>query len=206
MVGVDVSQQPFQPETPRLFNTAQTLLSNIAQLMTLPNEKMSSFLIFFPLNQILASANEDGTITVWDIVKESLITSVKCSPFSSPSIALSVSGNILICGDEKGRTIRRWNGSTFKELTPIPVQIKEKLTNWRLSADGSLMAGQDEQGYFQVFSTTTWERVGRLHTNEPFVIDSIAFSPGNEKIATIAKQSILTIWEWVFQHEWHFTM
>ena len=34
MVGVDVSQQPFQPETPRLFNTAQTLLSNIAQGFT----------------------------------------------------------------------------------------------------------------------------------------------------------------------------
>ena len=165
------------------------------ELMTLPNDKMSSFLIFLPRRPVLASANEDGTITVWDIETGALIASVMCAHSGSP-IAVADSGSTLICADEVGEVIRRWNTATFEELSSMPIQMSEKLTAWRLSTDGALIAGHNSQGHFEIVNLSTWKVVGRLPTKKPFAIDSIAFAREGGRVVTNEEYSSLTAWQW----------
>lgn len=162
------------------------------ELMTLPNDKMSSFLIFLPGRPALASANEDGTITVWDIATEALLTSVMCAHSGSP-IAVANSGATLICADEVGKTVRRWNTVTFEQLPSIPIQTKEKLTSLHLSTDGALMAGRNSQGHFEIISLSAWKVIGQLPTTNS---DSISFAYDSGKVVTNEEHTSMTVWQW----------
>ncbi len=169
------------------------------ELMTLHNdrsEQMALFLLFLPSAKVLVSSNEDGSITVWDLNNQTLVTSLTCSSRSSP-IALADSAKYLICADERGGVIRRWNALTFAEEQPVSVLSSASLTSLRLSVDGSLLVGTTQAGLSQIVNTTSRRIVGEFQNAKPFSIATVAFAPKSNKIATAAEiGKDLQMWHW----------
>ncbi len=72
-------------------------------------------LVFSPSGDRLASASEDGTVRVWDVVSGTELFRLEGSQAGMTSVAFSADGR-RVAGAGEDRTARLWDASTGREL------------------------------------------------------------------------------------------
>jgi WD40 repeat protein len=123
---------------------------------------MSLFLRFLPSGRLLISSDENGTVRVWDIKRQSLIASLRCSnSITGSPVAL---GKYLACVDERNLTIHLWDSSTFEEKQPIHIDSPIPLSDLRVNENGSVMVGIRENGSALIMDTKSWQIVRPSNT------------------------------------------
>jgi Caspase domain/WD domain, G-beta repeat len=158
------------------------------ELLTLPINAMSHSIAFHPSRRVLASADENGELTVWNLETQKLIVSLRpCSNVSSgTSVAFSTNGSTLFCTDDLAGVIRRWSVDGFEELAAKRINTNGHLHNCQLNIDGTILAGIDESGRMRIFYTETWAEIYEM-TQGPYSINRVAFAPKSNRLATSAE-------------------
>lgn len=157
------------------------------ELLTLPVNAMSHSIAFHPSRRVLASVDENGELTVWNLETQKLIASRPCSKISSgTSVAFSTNGSALFCTDASAGVIRRWSGDRVEEVAAKPINTNGHLHNCQLNIDGTILAGNDESGRMRIFDTETWAEIYEM-TQGPYSINRVAFAPKSNRLATAAE-------------------
>lgn len=165
------------------------------ELSTLPNSLMSETLIFLPSHPVVLSANEDGTITAWDIEAQSLLATLTCSRTGRIAIGLADEGQTIACGDEGDRLIRRWRSDTFEPGPSVAVPSEVALSKWRLSGDATLLAGNDSEGRLTVVDVGTWRKLEDFPTSRQYAIEAMAFGPSRGIVVGVDGDRLI-VWRW----------
>jgi WD40 repeat protein len=165
------------------------------ELLTLSNDRMSYYLTFHPTRPILASSNEDGTVTIWDLQKQQLLDTLGADNSGIKSyLTFSRSGETLFWTNEKLGTIERWDmrGNVFNQLEPIRIRSPHKLSRLSINIDGTLLAGLDEKGIMRIVDTSTWKDLYDLKM--PYVVEHVEFAPVSNRFITVREYVSVQLW------------
>ncbi|HLK60414.1 MAG TPA: AAA-like domain-containing protein [Chthonomonadaceae bacterium] len=147
---------------------------------------------FSPKSKILASANGDGTIKLWDTTTWSEITTLTGHKDGINSLAFSPDGRWLAsAGQDNDKTVKVWNVPTRQEVKTLR-GYKAAVFSVAFSPDGKWLASADGSGEVKILEATTWREKVLLTTHRG--LNYIAFAPDGRWLASGGDGSEINLW------------
>ncbi|MCL5098764.1 MAG: hypothetical protein M1608_14780, partial [Candidatus Omnitrophica bacterium] len=146
---------------------------------------------FAPKSRLLATVTSNQTVTVWQLPggwRRWLLTN------STPPLAFSPDGAMLVTEAEPGRSLRAWKigGNTVRPETILYGQGMHQCSlAW--SPDGRLLAVGTWEGTVCLLAMPAGRQVGVL-VGHKRAVSSLAFSPDGKTLATISSDRTLRLW------------
>jgi WD40 repeat protein len=140
---------------------------------------------------LLASATKDGTVRIWDVMTGKEIKKLRWDAGDVRCVAFSPDGHLLAAGG-MGRIIKIWDTRSWEPLPELPdigcihsVVFHPK--------DSRVLAWTSTAGTVKVRNSATKEiRILHGHTRS---VESVAFSPDGEWIASASLDGTVKIWK-----------
>ncbi len=145
---------------------------------------------FSPDGLLLASANEDGTIRLWNPEAQVLESTLRGHTDSVLSVAFSPDGLLLASGSADG-TVRLWNPET-QTLESTLRGHTDSVLSVAFSPDGFLLASGSADGTVRLWNPEI-EKPQAVLDHKSSVL-SIAFSPEGEMLATGSEDGTARLW------------
>ncbi|MBI3242691.1 MAG: protein kinase [Chloroflexi bacterium] len=151
----------------------------------------------------LATAGQDGTVTVWDISTapgEALLTlgeAAQAPPISA--IAFSPDGTRLAAASTDG-TVRVWDLATERVLLTLSIQLAQPPDytivphDVAFSPDGTRLATVGPDNTARVWDAVTGEELLTLAGHNSVILD-LAFSPDGQRLATASFDATAKVWD-----------
>jgi WD40 repeat protein len=189
----------------RVFPTSQansamaTLLANQQQNGILPADASGvSEVALGPSGNLLASADDDGTVRLWNPSTGRLVRVLRAasSRRGVQGVAFSPSGSLLASADGDG-TVRLWNPSTGRLVHVLPAAVATQGgSGVAFSADGKLLASADD-ATVRLWNPSTGRLVRALHVTVSAVnggVFEVAFSPSSSLLASVEGHHTVQLW------------
>jgi WD40 repeat protein/DNA-binding XRE family transcriptional regulator len=179
-----------------------TLLAEQRQQGMLPADpSIVSAVAFSPSGTLLASADGDGTVRLWNPATGRPVgTPLHASARNGvQAVAFSPSGTLLASGGADG-TVRLWNPATGHAVGR-PIRATSTLNGGvhgvAFSYDGKRLASADGDGTVQLWDPATGRPVGMpLHaTSARYAVWGVAFSPDGKRLASADGDGTVQLWD-----------
>ena len=150
---------------------------------------------FSPDRNVIASGSKDNTIRLWDAGTGSLLRTLTEHNWSINSIAFSPDGKTL-AGVSDGRFFL-WDAGTGNLVhAPIRPNYNLYIKSVAFNPDGktfvSVSRGKSQR--ISLWHTDTWQRP-EIFTDHTGAINSVAFSPNGQTIASGGRDGRLYLWD-----------
>jgi WD40 repeat protein len=155
---------------------------------------------FNPSGTLLASADGDGTVRLWNSTAERRVGTIQASARNGVrGVAFSPSGTLLASADGDG-TVRLWNPATGRPVRVIQADTTGPHAGVRavaFSPDGTLLASAGGDGTVRLWNPATGQRVGaplKTGSGPDTGVQWVAFSPDGTLLAAGGGDG--TVWLW----------
>ncbi len=149
-------------------------------------------LAFSPHGQLVAAADDDGLIHLYEVSTGEQLHTLKGHPGTVVVAAFSPRGGVLASGGMDG-TIRLWELRTGQErlCIPAPHHCRSALA---FSPDGETLAAAGDNDTVCFWNPATGKELRRLKgPDQP--IESIAFSADGKTLASAGREPFLRLWD-----------
>ncbi len=184
--------QPSQQLKRQVTGTLQWSLYQVKELNRMQGDISDTVPVrssFSPQGDLLASAEENGMIRLWNLAGEEL-DNWEAAPQRLWNVAFSPQQDYLATGSEQGM-INLWNLEGEKLATWQAHQ--GQLRNISFSHDGQIIA----TGGWEDGTVALWNLQGKLlkrWKSDSNMVKSVSFSPSDRLIATVNKDKTIRFW------------
>ena len=147
---------------------------------------------YSPDGRVLTSANEDGTVRLWNPDTGELIAILPGHTDWVTSVAYLPEGGTIVSGG-RDNTVRLWDATTG-QLSATLTRHTGWVTSVACSPDGKQIASGSEDSTVRLWDATTGELSATLtrHTGK---VTSVAYSPDGSTIASGSADGTVRLWE-----------
>ncbi len=203
-LGTSTIQAPtlLNTDTPVQVGTPETVVINreiinpesaerVIELTRFGNATINQ-LAWSPDGSMLASADDDGTVRLWDASTNQLSYTMKEHRGSVLCVAFSPDGKIMASGGWDG-TLRLWDTTTGKQLS-VPGGHYPFVLSTTFSPDGRTLASGGSDDTVKLWDVASGELINQITVDHGDVF-SIAFSPDGSLLASGSYDGNVSIWD-----------
>jgi WD40 repeat protein/serine/threonine protein kinase len=152
-------------------------------------------LAFSPDGRHLASGSRDMTVRIWDASSGAAVKTLEGGMDVIRAIAYSPGGDVLFAVDELER-LHAWRTADWQRL-PGATSAREKLFALAVSRDGTYLAAAGRRESISLFEHHDGQLklVGELSDGHTEWIQSLAFSPLDDTLASGGKDGVIQLWK-----------
>jgi WD40 repeat protein len=170
--------------------------------ITLKGHRISPFgrihsISFSRDGKLLASASQDATIKLWDVLAGEQYASLQ---HQNPVCAVSFSpeGSTLVSGDNKG-CVEFWDIKNRLRLDIIQAREISSINSIAFNSDGSMLAVAGNGEWLNGIHLQIWDanakKVIHLLTGHSDPVKSVVFSPDSQTLASGSEDGSVKIWD-----------
>ncbi len=157
-------------------------------------------------DDILASACEDGTISLWRVSSDGLIDDAKLKPSDNndksavalafyPSITGGLGKELLLASGSDDGTIKLWSITKFSKLSQTRVLgYHNKIRSLAFSHSGQILASGSDDGTIKLWNLSNGKELRTLRSH-PYAVNSLAFAPKDMALASGSDDETIKIWQ-----------
>ena len=182
----------------RLSPTAQarySLLESLAQpvrgVLAAPSGVVTA-LAYSPDGTTLAAGYSGGTIRLWDIASQRVISTTTWVGSAPVTMAFTSGGKVLEVADPGA--IGSWNLASLARISVRPLAGLSDGSAVAFSPDGKLAVTGGTDGNVRVWDTATGQEIGAPMSSDDNPVDAVAFSPSGTLIAAASADGNVQLW------------
>ncbi|MBD2515733.1 serine/threonine protein kinase [Nostoc sp. FACHB-973] len=193
MQAMGMESKPQHLKLPNLLWHCSSTLTEYSPVLSSVNA-----LAFCPEGKILASANDDKNIKLWDLNTKKVIASLSEHRQAVKSVAFSPDGKILASASDD-KTIKLWDINTLKEISTL-LGHSHAVKSVTFSPDGQILASGSWDKTVKLWNVNTGDQICTL-TGHKLQVNSVAFSPQGQIIASASYDRTIRLWQISSQKE-----
>jgi WD40 repeat protein/predicted Ser/Thr protein kinase len=157
------------------------------EVMSLPDSGNRA--AFSPNGKILATANWNGMVRLWDVANGGQIKAISSKQVIS--LSYSPDGRMLAwCSDN--RTLWLWDLINDQPIS-LEKNANRKILGVAFSPDGQTLASANESHDIILWNVLRREKIARLHGHAQDV-QAVAFSPDGKSLASASRDETVRLW------------
>jgi WD40 repeat protein len=188
--------KPQQPDDPDLRSFEWHYLDRLchADLRTLAGQAGGvNSVSCCPDGRRLASANDDGTIRLWDIATGQEAKRLEGHHGPVWCVACSPDGKLL-ASQGADHTLRMWTLESGRERWSLPTIQLNQASALAFSPDGRRLAAPSDGRTVMILDAGSGKKILTLRTDLPDFRACVAFSPDGQRLASISDRAVL-VWD-----------
>jgi WD40 repeat protein len=150
---------------------------------------------FSPNGEILATANNDGTVRLWDTAThEQISRPLNARAGAAYTVAFNRDGGVLAAGYHDG-TVRLWSVATHRQMGKLGGDQTQGVNSVAFSPDGKILASGDNNGIVQLWNVATQRMTGPALSTGLLSVNAVAFSPDAKILAAATHAGSVQLWD-----------